>query len=134
MIVMTEDDHALARRFERATLESLSHRDHVRLAWIYLQREPLWSALPRFCADLRRFATQAGAPGRYHETISWAYLLLIHERRQRRPEDETWEAFAAANADLVARGPSVLDRYYHAETLDSDRARAGFVLPDRLLP
>lgn len=37
------------------------------------------------------------------------------------------------HADLLAWQPSILDRYYRAETLDSDRARRTFVMPDRLI-
>jgi hypothetical protein len=125
-------DADIVAGFEQGTLSELPHRDHVRLAWLYLRRDPLWAALPRYCGDLRRFAERMGKPGLYHETVTWAYLLLIHERRQQRPAEETWEEFVAANGDLLRSRPSVLDRYYRAETLSSDRARRSFVLPDRL--
>ena len=46
----------------------------------------------------------------------------------------TLEAFAAANMDLLSSRPSILDRYYRAGTLASERARRSFVLPDRLVP
>lgn len=125
-------DGELLEGFEQATLASLSHGDHVRLAWLYLRRETLWSALPRFRADLKRFAARAGAPQLYHETITWAYFLLVHERRNGRPANEPWDSFAGANSDLLCWRPSVLDRYYREETLASERARRSFVLPDRL--
>jgi len=126
----TTTERALLEGFEHATLPGLAHRDHVHLAWLYLRREPLWSALPRFCADLKRFAAQAGAPQRYHETITWAYFMLVHERREGRPAEESWDTFAIANPDLLCWQPSVLDRYYKKETLDSERARRRFILPD----
>jgi hypothetical protein len=129
---MTAADEALLASFANATLASLAHRDHVRVAWLYLRRDPLWIALPRFCADLRRFAASAGKPNLYHETITWAYFLILQERMHDRPEPDSWEAFAAANADLLRWRPSVLERYYTAETLFSERARRAFVLPDRL--
>jgi len=127
-------DALLLDGFERATLTGLSHRDHVRVAWLYLGREPLEAALPRFCADLRRFAVAAGAPGLYHATITWAYFVLVHERRQGRPDDEPFDSFVEGNADLLWRKPSVLERYYRAETLASEGARTAFRLPDRVLP
>jgi hypothetical protein len=130
---MAAADEALLDGFERADLPAFTHRDHVRVAWLYLRREPLWTALPRFCDDLRRFAARAGAPQRYHETITWAYLLLVHERRAARPADEPWDDFADANPDLLCGQPSALERYYRAETLASERARRTFVLPDRML-
>ena len=46
----------------------------------------------------------------------------------------TWDAFSSRNPDLLSWAPSVLDRYYRKETLQSTRARRIFVLPDRLAP
>ena len=38
----------------------------------------------------------------------------------------------AQNADLLSWKPSILDRYYTADVLWSDRARRTFVMPDNL--
>jgi hypothetical protein len=108
------------------------HRQHVRVAWYYLQHHPLPDALVRFSTALRRFAEAQGKPGLYHETITTAYVLLINERLDGTARDLTWDAFADCNPDLLSWQPSVLDRYYQRETLKSDRARRTFVLPDRL--
>lgn len=127
---MTDAD--FLRSFEDRSLPSSSfhHRDHVRLAWLYLRRYPTLEALARFIEGLRRFAAANGRPDLYHETITWAYLLLIHERMAR-VQAETWEEFAQRNPDLLTWNPSVLDRYYEKETLGSELARRVFVLPDR---
>jgi hypothetical protein len=123
----------LIRRFEDGSLPAsdFHHRDHVRLAWLYLSQEPPLAALARFAEGLKRFAARNGHEGLYHETITWAYLLLIHERRARGEAGETWEEFAARNPDLLSWKPSVLDGYYREETLASDLARRVFVMPDR---
>jgi len=132
---MTETltDADFVRSFEDCTLPNAAfhHRDHVRLAWIYLQRHPPVEALQRFAGGLRRFATANGHPGLYHETITWAFLLLIHERMARGGEP-AWEDFAARNPDLLTWKPSILDRYYTPETLGSELARRVFVMPDRI--
>ncbi|HXH40530.1 MAG TPA: hypothetical protein VNN08_18000 [Thermoanaerobaculia bacterium] len=116
--------------FERCTLpnDRFHHRDHIRLAWIYLRDLPLLEALGRFTTSLKRFATANGHPELYHETITWAYLLLIHERMQRNSARD-FESFAKENADLFAWKPSILDRYYDRVTLDSELARRTFVMP-----
>jgi len=119
--------------FETGTLPATDfhHRDHVRLAWLYLQEETPSGAIGRFAEGLKRFAKRAGKEGLYHETITWAYLLLVHERMGR-ASAVTFEDFAAKNPDLLTWSPSVLDRYYRRETLASDLARRVFVMPDRL--
>jgi hypothetical protein len=116
--------------FERCAVpnESFHHRDHVRLAWIYLRDLPLLEALGRFTTSLKRFAAASGRPELYHETITWAYLLLIHERMQRAQADD-FETFAIENADLFAWKPSILDRYYDRDILDSELALRTFVMP-----
>ncbi|HEY0160352.1 MAG TPA: hypothetical protein VGF28_23905 [Thermoanaerobaculia bacterium] len=124
------DDREFVARFEDCTLPSrlFDHRNHVRLAWLYLKEEPLLSALARFRASLQRYAGSLGASGKYHETITFAFLFLIHERLQRDAEGETFDGFAARNPDLFDQ---ILLRYYREETLSSQLAREVFVLPDR---
>jgi hypothetical protein len=120
-------DAEIVERFERADVDEFHHRDHVRVAFAYLRTMPLLEAIARFTAALRRFATAQGKPELYHETITWAFLLIIHERMQGAPAE--WEAFIAENGDLLRWKPSVLDAYYPSEVLRSELARRIFVLP-----
>jgi hypothetical protein len=121
-------DRELVQAFEDCTLpsEQFPHRAHVRLAWLYLREGPLLEALPRFAEGLKRYAASLGAATKYHETVTWAYLFLIHERMAR-TECATFEEFASANDDLFN---GILDQYYRKETLASDLARRTFVMPD----
>lgn len=80
------------------------HADHVRLAWAYLRSFGLECALVSFPEDLRRFATAAGAPGKFNATLTEAWLRLVNNRMQARPEVD-WEGFTAANGDLSSGDP-----------------------------
>jgi hypothetical protein len=132
------DDHAaddadvarLVADFEACTLAAgaLHHREHVQVAWWLLRHEPALTAMARFVEALRRYAAHLGKAGLYHETISWAYLLVINERLERGGRDRSWADFARAEADLFT--PALLARYYRPETLASPLARRVFVLPD----
>jgi hypothetical protein len=126
-------DATFVQAFESCTLPpaAFRHRDHVRLAWLYLRDHPLPEALARFSGGLRRYAAALGKPGLYNETITVAYLTLVNERRARLGRDADWESFARANPDLFEH-PAALRPYYRDETLQSDLARAVFILPDRL--
>ncbi len=127
-------DGEFLERFLRGTHDpaSFRHADHVRAAWLTLRAFPGFAGLENFCAGIRRLAAAAGKPGLYHETITWGYLFVIRERIARMPEAQTWAAFAAANPDLFAWKPGVLDRFYRNDTLGSDLARRCFVMPDRM--
>jgi hypothetical protein len=126
----------LIQQFEDGTTPAASfhHADHVRLAFEYLHRYPALEALQRFSAALKRFATAQGKAERYHETITWAYLLLIRERIARAGCAQTWQEFAARNRDLLMWKGGVLTTFYRQETLDSDLARRTFVFPDQVAP
>jgi len=128
------EDRVFLAAFEAGTLpeELFRHRDHVRAAWLLLREEPPAAALARFSAALKRFAAVHGKARLYHETITWAYLLLIRERMGRSATGGDWEAFARENPDLLTWRPSILNAYYRQETLQSDLARSVFLLPDRL--
>ena len=78
-------------------------------------------------------AESRGKPEIYHETLTWAYMILINERIQRADVDE-WTAFKSDNEDLFQRGNVILRKYYRQETLDSDLARRVFLLPDAAVP
>lgn len=127
------DDATLVVRFEDATLppEELGHREHVRLAWIYLRGAPFEVAALRFCTGLRRFAEAIGKADRYHETITWAYLALVNERLQAEAEPGDFDAFARANPDLFAPKLGALTTHYDEGTLHSSAARRAFLLPRR---
>ena len=121
----------LLDKFVDTTLpaEQFHHQQHVQVAWLFVRKYGMPAALAEFTTAIKRFADAKGAAGLYHETITWAFLLLIAERQARRPAD-TWEQFEAANADLLVWKPSILNRYYSKDLLASDLARRTFLMPD----
>ena len=121
----------LLEEFVDATLPSdqFHHQQHVEVAWLFVRKFGMPAALGEFTSAIKRFADAKGATGLYHETITWAFLLLIAER-QAKCDAAAWEDFAAANPDLLVWKPSILERYYSSETLQSDLARNVFVFPD----
>jgi hypothetical protein len=127
------EDAEFIRRFESCELPpaEFPHREHARLAWLYLRLHPATAALERFSTGLKRYAAFNGKPRLYHETITWAYILLINERNARAGRAQTWEEFAAANPDLLDWRNSVLKNYYREETLGSELAKTVFLFPDK---
>jgi hypothetical protein len=128
-------DEQFIDSFEKGSLanESFHHADHVKMAFLYLSRMPALEAIQRFSTALVRFAAAKGKPRLYHETITWAFLLLIRERMARAGCPQTWSEFAAGNADLLTSKDDVLKRYYCGETLSSDLARSTFLFPDKAI-
>ena len=126
-------DKEFIQRFEDCTLAGADfhHRDHVKVAWLYLRGNSVLETLSRFSAGLKRFATANGKPNLYHETITWAFVFLIHERMEGNESEQSWSGFVEANQDLFDWKNNILKSYYQDDTLSSARARRTFVFPDR---
>ncbi|MFZ3263114.1 MAG: hypothetical protein WA172_03875 [Terriglobales bacterium] len=118
------------------------HADHVRVAFAYVSEFPLLEAMAKFSAALQRFALSKGKPHLYHQSITWAYLLLIHERIARAGSVHSssvqpscvpsWEEFSERNPELLVWKGGILERYYSQAVLDSELARRVFVFPDQV--
>lgn len=123
----------IVESFEKATLEpgEFGHEAHVLVAWHYLGEQSLLDAIGRFTAAIKRLTRKLGVSSKYHETITWFYLIKVAERLKAAPEAD-WPAFKAANPDLFARNPGLIEKYYSKALLESDTARRMFLLPDRL--
>jgi len=125
---MTDDEFVEA--FESCTLpkELFHHRDHLRLAWIYLRRYGPGEAGARVGESIRRYAAHLGVSQKYHETITLAWFLLVEHADGHAPPGASFE-------DMLEAFPELLDqntprRYYSSAVLDSDAARAAFIEPD----
>ena len=116
---------------------------------IFDEEQVLWAIATRMQADRDVFivpdamgtlldpsATDAitakmGIPGKYHETITWFFMLMVAQRRETSQTND-WHEFRDANQDLVGKSRVLLDRYYTGELLASDSAKRIFMLPDKV--
>ena len=123
----------LLDKFVDTTLpaDQFHHQQHVQVAWMFVCKYGMPNAIREFTDAIKRFADAKGATGLYHETITWAFLLLIADRQARKPA-ATWQQFEADNTDLLLWKPSILNRYYSKELLASELARRTFLMPDLL--
>ncbi len=119
------------RAFEEGDIDpaEFDHEAHVYVAWSYLQGYGLLDSIIRFSGALRRLTTKLGVESKYHETITWFFMMVIAERRTGDARDD-WRIFKAENADLFNDAGGLLGRYYSKARLDSEAARSRFLLPD----
>ena len=121
---MTDDE--FLSRFESCALEDFRHRDHVRIAWLYLRRYPYDRAVQAMEDGIRRFAIHHGALDKYHHTVTLLWMRLVAAAGPKANGD--FDAF-------LSRHPHLLDkdtprRFYSADRLGSAEARAGWIDPD----
>ena len=135
---MTEyscDDLLAALEACTITPAEFDHRAHVQAGFAFLQRLGFAGALTAMAEALRRFARAIGKDGLYHETVTVAFLTLIHERMAEDlialglsdPKLLAWQHFAQRHPDLFST--NLLARYYSGDVLKSELAKRCFVLP-----
>ena len=119
--------------FEDCTVDpaQFDHEAHIYVGWSYLQLYELQEAIDRFSAALRCLTKKLGVETKYHETITWFFMILIADRRSTSASND-WQGFRQGNADLFARRPSIISQYYSDKRLGTSLARTQFVLPDRV--
>jgi len=63
----TPKEQAFIDAFEQGTLalDAFQHRDHARLAWLYLRRYPVPEVLIRYGDGLKRLTQRLGKEGVY---------------------------------------------------------------------
>jgi hypothetical protein len=123
-------DAEFLHAFESCELsnESFHHRDHIRLAWIYLQRYPELEAREHMAGAIRRFAAHHGKSDKYHETVTVAWLRLVANGIARMPADASFEQLTAALPELLDK--QTIEKFYSRDVLTSDVARTTYIEPD----
>jgi len=109
--------------------EDFGHEAHVYVAWSYLQEFDLLTSIDRYRSALRRLTAKLGVPKKYHETMTWFYMIDVAERATGDAASD-WATFKALNDELFERSPGTIGRFYSEARLMSAEARNMFVLPD----
>jgi hypothetical protein len=110
------------------TADRFGHREHVHLTWLAVRRLGATAAVALVSDGIQRTARYAGAPQKYHVTISRAWVELVGYHAAEHPVSD-FAAFAGHNPDLLDK--RLLTRFYHPATLASPRARTSWAEPDR---
>ena len=124
---MTDEEFIDA--FEAGRLRAFTHRDHVRMAFVYARAGGAEHAVANARAGIARLA--AGT-SKYHETLTVAWARAV-AHMSARSDAHSFDGFLSEFPQLERR--DLLSAHYTRERLFSDEARAGFVEPDlRPLP
>jgi len=123
-------DEDFLRAFENLSFPAdlFHHREHIRVAWLYLKSSDATRAAERMAAGILRFANHQGATQKYHHTMTLAWMRLVAAALVETPENETFEQFLAAHPELS--GKDLISNYYSRELLQTAAAREGWVEAD----
>lgn len=127
----SSDDLAFAAAFAagKVTPEAFDHAAHVRLAYTYLCEGAVEEAAARMRQALLAYLAHLGVdPGKYHETLTRAWIMAVaHFMRESAP--------CTSAAAFMTENPRLLDSkimltHYSAAVLFSPEARQAFARPD----
>ena len=109
---MTHDE--LIAAFEGGTIApgAFGHREHVRLAWLYLRRHGRPGAERRLLAGLRAFAAAAGKPEKFNAALTLAWVARLDTAAAALPPHHSFE-------DLLLHHPELLDRRCAGEAVQT---------------
>ena len=130
MTKLTEADLRFLEAFETGEVAGFGHREHLRLAYIYLTLHSFDEALEKMDSGLRRLLARFGAPAsKFHRTLTQVWLLAVDHFMHAAGPTRGFEDF------LRTDGRRLLDKdlvgtHYSPELLWSEEARLRFVEPD----
>lgn len=111
-----------------ATSPRFGHREHIYLTWLAVREHGAEEAIGLVSAGIAAVTRAEGVPGKYHATITRAWVELVaHHAGGTRPAT-SFKAFAEANPLLLDK--QLLKTFYRTDTLARDEARANWVEPD----
>ena len=128
------DDETFLKQFESGVFpfDQWRHDAHIKVAYLYLRRHPLATAMDKIRAGIKAYNAANNvpeAPDRgYHETTTIAWMRLVHLTLCEYGPCETASAFYEQNPQLSQK--KVLRLFYSRELFASPRAKAEFVEPD----
>lgn len=128
------DDETFLRDFEarRWPLEKWHHRDHVKIAYLYLRRYPFDQAAARIRDGIQSHNAVHNVPDSptsgYHETMTQAWLRLVDlVIREYGPAHDA-DAFVDEHPELSQK--KTLRLFYSRQRFMSPEAKVSFVEPD----
>ncbi|HTQ40513.1 MAG TPA: hypothetical protein VMJ32_15920 [Pirellulales bacterium] len=128
------DDEAFLRQFEDCTwpLEQFHHREHVKIAYLYLRRFSFDEALHRMCVGLKRYNATHQVPDAldrgYHETLTQAWMRLVYFTLCEYGPVNTADEFVDQHPQLWQM--KVLRLFYSRDRLISREAKQTYLPPD----
>lgn len=126
------NDHDFLTAFEAGTLHPFNHREHIRMAWLYLRRDGWLLGTEQIRAGIQRLAAAKGVTRLYHETITMFWAQMVYQALQADAALADFEQFAAANPDLFDK--QLINRFYSPALINSEAARQTWIEPDGCAP
>jgi len=128
------DDQTFLSRFEAGTfpLDQWHHREHIKVAYLYLRAHPFEAAIERMRTGIRALNAAHAVPDEltrgYHETMTQAWMRLVQVTLCEYGPAASADEFFELNPQLAEK--KVMRLFYSRERIMTPEAKAKFVEPD----
>jgi N-formylglutamate deformylase len=97
-------DSEFLQQIEACTLpkDAFTHRNHVRLAWLYLSDLPGGDPDARIAGTIQRYATSINAATKYDHALTMRWMRRVEAAMAAAPA-ASFEAFITARPELLER-------------------------------
>jgi hypothetical protein len=123
-------DQEFLEAFECGDLSEFHHRDHIRMAWLYLRQFGFEEGSKRIVLGIQHFAKAHHQTQLYHETITQFWIRLVRHAIGLYPETKDFGRLVE-NLPILCQSQSIY-RHYTREALMSELARKEWCPPDIL--
>ncbi len=130
-MIAAASDIAFRDNFEAGKIapSEFGHRAHLRLAYVYLSENDVETSGKKMREALLKFLKDNEVPpGKFHETLTYSWILAIHHFMHKAAKAPSFEGFLATDNRLL--DTDIMLSHYRRETLFSDKARLEFMPPD----
>lgn len=124
----------LIEQFEAQSIGGgdFNHRNHLRVAWHYINHYSVSSARERVHQGLIKLTKVLGAEEKYHRTMTDFFIDYLLQVKWYLNTD-SWEQVEERCGYLLNDAKSLIGIYYSESLLGSDHARKEYTEPDRLV-
>ena len=126
-------DDSFIHLFESRALNPglFTHEAHLRLAWIYIDRNGLERAEELVSSGIKKYVEHLGADDKYHHTLTIAAVKTVYHFYQKYNGLNFFD-FIDEFPRIKEKFKSLIDAHYSSSILTSSNAKRIFVQPDLL--
>jgi hypothetical protein len=109
-----------------------NHEAHLRLAWIYITKYGIESAVNSVPKHIQNFALHAGAPQKFNKTLTIAATRAVYHFMLKSTSDNFFD-FVMEFPQLKYGFKALIQSHYNVDIFRLERAKQEFIEPD-LMP
>ena len=127
-------DDTFERQFQEGVLDPtlFTHEAHLRLAWLYISKYGIETAISKIRVQIKRYATLNGTPDKFNTTVTVAAVKAV-QHFLLKSKANSFSDFILEFPRLKYRFTDLMNVHYSFDIYTNPKAKEHFLLPD-LLP